>query len=362
MTPRNEHANGRDGRRQIEPRAVAELLLDWRNPRLALDEDPGQPALLRRMFEEEALEELATSFLRNGYFWEEPIVVVPSERAGQFVAVEGNRRLASLKLLLSAQLRARVGAEGFPSATGTQAERLRQVPTVTYATREEVVPYLGFRHITGTKKWEPYSKARYIAQLIESDRPINSIEEAIGDSERAVKRLYQAYVLYNQIGNELDLSQSEIRESFSLLEVALGQQSIKTFLGVERALPRGRIERVVPEARLDNLRQLVSWIFGNKEQDERRIISDSRQIGQRLAPVLADEIATAHLRTTRDLQGAYERSGGDRIYFGRQVGLASNAVERALGVAPIVKGQSGVHEEVRRLTTLVESLSQATTT
>lgn len=348
-----------DSTKQIEVRDVETLLLDWRNPRLALDKDPGPEALLKRMYELESLEELATSLVRNGYFWEEPLVVVRSTRPGFFVAVEGNRRLSALKLLTDPKARKRVGAEDFPEASTIQTARLGKVPTVLYGSRAEVVPFLGFRHITGTKKWDTYSKARYIAQLIEASKSMTDIEEAIGDTERTAKRLYQSYVLYNQIVEELDLIQRAIRENFSLLEVALGQQAIKTFLGVSKGLPKGRISSIVPEERLEQLRQLVSWLFGNKERGELRVISDSRQISQRLSHVVADEVSLQHLVATRDLEGAYERSGGDRIYFGKQVGAASRAVERALGVAPIIKGQPGVFEEVQRLDTMVQSLTKS---
>jgi len=308
------------------------------------------------MYQTEALDELAISFVRNGYFWEEPLVVVPAEQDGKFVVVEGNRRLATLRLLLNPQARRVVAVTGFPELNPNEAEKLKTIPTVRYSSREQVVPYLGFRHITGVKKWDPYSKARYVAQLIEIGRPISQIEDSIGDSERTVKKLYQAYVLLAQIKDELDIDDKEIRANFSLLEVLLGQQQIKTFLGVSKALPTGKIDRVVSEDKLENLSDVVSWVFGNRERGEQRIISDSRQIPKFLSPVVSDPVSYEHLKRTRDLEGAYERSGGDLKYFSRQITLASAAVERALGILPVVRGQTGVSESITRLGKLVDSL------
>ncbi len=266
--PNGEQTNLQNEHRQIEPRPVTSLLLDWRNPRLALDTDPGQDVVLKKMYQAEALDELAVSFVRNGYFWEEPLVVVPAEQHGKFVVVEGNRRLATLRLLLDPEARTLVSATGFPEVKAPEAEKLKVVPTVLYGSPEQVVPYLGFRHITGVKKWDPYSKARYVAQLIEAGRPISQIEDSIGDSERTVKKLYQAYVLLSQIKEELDIDDKEIRANFSLLEVALGQQPIKTFLGVSKPLPTGKIDRVVPENKLENLSDIISWVFGNRDRGE----------------------------------------------------------------------------------------------
>lgn len=72
--------------------------------------------------------------------------------------------------------------------------------------------------------------------------------------------------------------------------------------------------------------------------------------------MVSDPASLEHLKRTRDLEGAYQRSGGDLKYFSRQVALASAAVERALGVLPVVKGQTGVSESIARLGKLVDSL------
>lgn len=109
------------------------------------------------MYNEEALDELALSFARNGYFWEEPLVVVPSGKSDdKFFVVEGNRRLAALKLLTDATLRKKMGVSDFPDVSPERAKELQSVPTVTYPSRDSIVPYLGFRHVTGVKTWEPF--------------------------------------------------------------------------------------------------------------------------------------------------------------------------------------------------------------
>src|SRR5690349_18855320 len=123
---------------------VDSLDLDPENPRLVVDGQPTQLRLLRQLYEEEALDELVYSFLENGYFAEEPMVVVRDGR--RFTVAEGNRRLATLKLLLDASLRRRLKVAGWPEPTPAQVRRLRRVPCVVYPTRRAVLPYLGFRH------------------------------------------------------------------------------------------------------------------------------------------------------------------------------------------------------------------------
>ena len=346
--------------RRIIPRPLSELVLDPLNPRLALDARLGDDAILSRMYVDEALEELAASFARNGYFWEEPLVVVPGEGKydGKFVVVEGNRRLAALKLLTNATLRKKLKVTSFPDLTEQRLQELKEVPTVTYSSREEILPYLGFRHITGVKKWEPLAKARYIASLVHEGTPIDQIEQSIGDEAHTVRKLYQTYVVYNQVLNDLGLDTKEIRSNFSLLEVALGQQPIKEFLKMARELPRGVTTKVVPDGQLPQLREVISWIYGDTSSGELRVISDSRQISKRLAPVIGNEQALEYLRSTRDLEGAYDRSGGERYYYLKQIMAASRSVERAVSLASLYKGDAEVVSQVERLKTLVDALAR----
>jgi hypothetical protein len=286
-------------------------------------------------------------------------VVVPSANSDKFVVVEGNRRLAALKLLTTPSLRKKLGVTNFPELTAKQLTELRDsIPTVTYPSRDMVVPYLGFRHITGVKKWDPYAKARYIAGLIASGVSIAQIEESIGDEARTVKKLYQCYLVHQQILHDLEMETKEVRSNFSLLEVALGQQPVKEFLGISRELPKEQTESVVPAERLSALREVISWVYGDPSTGELRVISDSRQISKRLAPVIANEEARDYLRATRDLEGAYDRTGGERQYYLKQLNAASRAVERALGIASLYKGDLEIVSQVERLATQVESLAR----
>src|SRR4051794_40767901 len=95
--------------KQVVPRSVAELLLDPENPRLPADLDNlNQHALVRYFDDSYNLDELADSMLKEGFFGEEPLLTIPGTDGGTRIVVEGNRRLATLKLLLDADARAAV--------------------------------------------------------------------------------------------------------------------------------------------------------------------------------------------------------------------------------------------------------------
>ena len=78
---------------------VEDLHLDSNNPRLGRhfhETNPSQEQVLVEM-KDWTLEELAVSFIESGFWPQESLVVV--EEHGTLVVVEGNRRLAALKML-----------------------------------------------------------------------------------------------------------------------------------------------------------------------------------------------------------------------------------------------------------------------
>jgi len=154
----------------------------------------------------------------------------------------------------------------------------------------------------------------------------------------------------------LGLDTKPIEKTFSLLEVSLSQASIKTFIGLSKKLPNERTEEVVSEKKLPELRELVSWVFGDPDRRQERIVTDSRQIPQRLAPVIGDTDALDYLRKTRDLEGAYEYSGGERNVLLRQLAATRRAAQRALGLMPSHKTDPEVVAEIANLRPALEAL------
>lgn len=343
-------SNGKRPRRITA--SVGELELDPENPRLVVSPSISQFDLLTKLYEEEALDELVPSFLENGYFEEEPLVVV---KAGdKYRVVEGNRRLATLKLLLDSRTRRRADVVGWPTPTPTQRQRLQEIPCILYPSREAVIPFLGYRHITGAKKWAPFQRARFVAQLLETGTDLDHVQEVIGDTTRTTKKLYQDFVVYRQITDELEIDPRPIRDRFSLLEVMLGQSVIKTHLGMPRRLPTAAVEALVDEDHLDELAEVTQWVFGDGSKAP--VITDSREISRLLAPVIDNEEALDHLRLTGDLEGAFERTDGEQTYLLRRISAAERALRDTAGLLPLYRDEADVRAAIERVGTLVKSL------
>ena len=348
MTEPNVSARPRSARL-----SVGKLLLDPENPRLVFAHTPTQADLAKRLYEDESLDELMPSLRDNGFFEEEPLVVIPSAGAGgEWICVEGNRRLATVKLLVDSQLRKPAGVKDWPVLMGESLERLKTVPVVIYPSRDDVLPFLGFRHITGAKKWEPFQKARFIARLVQDGRSITEIQDLIGDTTQTVKRLYQDFEVYRQIDEELPGSARSVRRRFSLLEVTLNQRLIKAHLGMPKRLPAEAIqENLIPDEKVDELKRIVDWVFGSETRIP--VISDSRDIGK-LGTIVADEEALGHLIRSGDLEGAFEFAGGEREYLLRRLGRAERMISDAVAIA----AQYSDDEDIRRAAARVQRAAE----
>ncbi len=192
--------------RPITKVLVRNLLLDAENPRLASAKGRDkQEDLLKTLWTEMAVDEVALSIAANGFFEEEPLFVIPEnprekdEARRRYLVVEGNRRLAAVMLLCDPVLRKRIVATDLPPLSQDAITKLKRLPVSVYQTREELWQFFGFRHINEPKPWDAFSKARYMAEVHENyEVPLAEIANSIGDRHSTVLRLYRGVKLLEQ--------------------------------------------------------------------------------------------------------------------------------------------------------------------
>jgi hypothetical protein len=332
---------------------IDQLHLDKENPRLPEEKQKRpEPEILKTLYDDFFLDELAESMARNGYFDEEPLVAIPQqlplelENADphseeflsfsmntdtQFTVVEGNRRLATAKLLLNIESREKLKIRHWPNPSPEIIDDLRILPVIVYNTRAEIVPYLGVRHIVGIQKWDSYAKARYIAMMVNTGNAIDDVAESIGDKQGAVNKNYLCYRLLAQAQDELEVDVRKAKEDFSLLLLAIGQANVKQFLGLPRRTKDINFDDPVSIERLPNLKNLLSWVFG--ENGKLPVIKESRDITNLLTHVLGSSEAVQYLENTRDLTAAYDRTDGEEKMLLRYLATANTKLEVALGIA-----------------------------
>lgn len=370
------------GKRPLAYINAVNLHLDPLNPRLPQDiQNKGEEDICYALYRFFDIEELAYSMAENGYFDEEPLVAIPqtlpAEFYGisgnelllnedykqfiknpdtQFVVVEGNRRLSTIKLLLSSELKKKLKINSIPEISDEIVQDISNLPVIIYPNRTEVLPYLGVRHISGIKKWEPYAKARYIANMVEHvGFTIDEIQKQVGDRNNSARKIYLCYQLIEVAKYEFDLNTEKAENLFSYLLLASGQGSIKDYLGIEKRLQDIDLKKPISNNKLQNLKNIFSWLYG-EGRDKLPVIKESRDITERLSPVLKSVLATEYLLNTRDLTEAYERSDGEDELLKKYLVKANSLLSKSLGY--ISKSNSDdINEEVKRLQDNIESIN-----
>lgn len=313
---------------------VSKLLLDAKNPRLAeygITEAATQYDLLRTLWEEMAVEEVAASIAHSGYFEHEPLFV-EAESDEKYVVIEGNRRLAAVKLLLDAELRNKLKATDLPTITKTRAEELNRLPVII-TTRREVWRYLGFKHVNGPATWGSYAKAQYIAFVHNAySVPLADIAEQIGDYNATVERMYRGLMIIEQaekakVFDRADTSKSKFH--FNYVYTGMDYPGVKGFLNLGNKA--ANVRNPVPSSRLKNLGDLLVWLYGSKKKSRRSLIKSQNPDLRILDSVLQSSDGVKALRDGLPLSVARDISLGDERIFTQSLREAKLALQKALG-------------------------------
>lgn len=346
----------------IETVSIDSLLLDPRNPRLGrtrVETGLTQEQVLEQM-QEWSLDELAVSFVENGFWPQEALIVISDDTdPSRYVVVEGNRRLAALKLLKKASDGDPVSPKWAEIAENDIPTNLFEaIPVLRADGRDDVQAFLGFRHVTGIKEWKPAEKAEYIAGLIDQGYGYDRVHRIIGSNTPTVRRHYIAFNTLRQIEQLEDesIDPSLVEKRFSVLFLALREKGIQDFLGVDLTADVDDARQPVPPDYLDRLAAFVGWVFGTTSFDP--LFTDSRQI-TRFSKALENEEAREYLLTSRKptLVGALSRSGVDVDEIREQITTATDALEQALSVIHLYVDEEEVQSAVSRFARGVASLA-----
>jgi hypothetical protein len=307
-----------------------DLILDTHNPRLPKSMGKKSDKEIINFFLSDAsLIELMLAIGKNGFFEGEQLLVIPHEN-GKYLVIEGNRRLSAVILLHDPNL-----ADVYKSKIDLvirESEFFPEViPCLVFNVKDEILKYLGFRHITGIKSWKLLEKARYMSKLKDdffSEQDLNfasrEIAKMIGSRKDYVLRILVGYQLYEIIENNNFYSIKDLNDTnfyFNYLADSLSRSNIEEFLGVN-------LESINPNEGLsfDNLKEWTNWLF-NKDFPN-KIIGDSENLNS-LNKVLGAPIALEVFRKGEKLSVALEFTNEIDIQFEKAIRESINQLEKA---------------------------------
>lgn len=341
---------------EIEYAKLDDLFLDPLNPRLGR-ENTGPDVKQSRVIElmlDWTLDELAVSFLESGYWPHEALLVVKEKLYGKqrLVVVEGNRRLAALKLLHSALAGkpASLKWKEIADDAKPRANLFARIPYLVADSRKDVAAFLGFRHVTGIKEWRPAEKAEFISKLIDDQRmSYEEVMRKIGSKTSAVRQNYIAYRLLRQMERYDDkISLEHVEEKFSVLYLSLRTDGVQKYLHIDIKADPKSAQRPVPARYKEQLINFARWLFGDDEA--KAIITDSRDVDE-FGKVLESKKATDYLERTKAPSFEYARqlAGGDEPEMVKLIDSAADVIEQALTRVHLFKDSKKLKRAVSRL-------------
>jgi hypothetical protein len=191
-----------------------------------------------------------------------------------------------------------------PPPSDKQLDQLRRIPAFEVQDRDEVSRYLGFRHISGLKTWEPEAKARYLWTQVEevasrgSPDPFYEIGRRVGSNALGVRNAYNAYNILRYARDQLGLrkeTQYVLQNKFGVWTRLLGTANIPSYIGITRSGISYKDVRQRPEG-LDRDR-LAEVLTDLSPRPGRRkaVLQDSRDATD-YSDILANDLARQTLR------------------------------------------------------------------
>ena len=284
---------------KIEPIKLKDLEFDRLNPRLAgygIRPNTPDDEVIKVLWAEMAVDEVAMSIAASGYWGQEPLIV--ADEKGKHIVIEGNRRLAAVRALVDPSIAKGVGTSLGAGLKPEIIASLDPLPVIR-TTRELSWRYLGFKHVNGPARWGSYAKAEYIRR-VHSEYKISlpEIARQIGDRHRTVQRLYRALMVLSQAVKEKAYSLDDRAKknlAFSHLYIGLDYDGFQSFLNLQSEEQES--DTPVPPNKLENLKQLLIWLFGSQREKQTPIIRSQNPDLSNLDKVLkSNEAQRALLR------------------------------------------------------------------
>jgi hypothetical protein len=234
---------------------VVSVLLDAQNPRIPeLGHQATQREIVAELVHNDAVYDLARDIATLGYFPTETLICVEEDE--NLVVVEGNRRLASLKLLLSPELAPSEFVSRFKKLSKDLPPSgvVKKVSVLVAPSRSQAAPLIMNKHTqTGIRRWEPIQQARYVSTLLSTGLSLDQLAETTGFSKGELLKNLRIHSMY-EIAIQLSFDSKTTegvknprKFNVSTLERVVDNPRMRKFMGIAFDQAGGVIGSVHPD-------------------------------------------------------------------------------------------------------------------
>ncbi|EJL6421952.1 ParB N-terminal domain-containing protein [Vibrio cholerae] len=274
------------------------LLLDASNPRLFLETTKrDQESLIKSLANTADLKELIQSITENGYLSIEPLIVTEHEDGERLVVLEGNRRLAAIRLLQDRALAKRCRISTPEELTPKVKDSLKEVAVYRVAKVSDARSLIGFKHVNGPHKWESYAKAQFAYKWYVEEKDngltIDDIAAKLGDNNNTVRALVSAMFVLEQAKNngiyDINLDRTAPKFAYSHFYTALNRSEYKEFLGLDKNWSLDPQPNPINDNYLSKLKDVLVGLYGSKTESRQPIITSQNPDLKHFGEVLLNE-------------------------------------------------------------------------
>ncbi len=304
------------------------------------------------------IDELYQNILENGFLPLDRVVVRPIEgHDGDYVVIEGNRRLAALRRLTEDIERGEVESETHDDEyLQTLLDSLQTLTVLEYTGDESDIAWIlqGIRHISGIRDWEPAQRGKLVAtQIDEGGLGFKQAGDKFGLNAQAVGRLYRGYKALMQMKEHEEFGASMKPEYFTLLEEAHKRPRVREWLGWDEDQARFTNE--------DNLSSFYAWIVPEDGELPARRMHDPGNVAHLAELLAADRTDLIEKFDRRELSiqdaVAQHRAESTDIEWRPALRKAGRAIA-SLPAAALINDKDAVLEELEALAGSISSLRE----
>jgi hypothetical protein len=324
------------------------LQLDKDNPRLQIGDDVivvTDEDIIRSLSDIAVLDELVTSICTNKYLNLEPMIVIGENDTGPFKVLEGNRRLAAIKLICDPVLAKKVGVKVPQVVSPAVLESIEKILAYRVKKEEDSRAFIGFKHINGPQRWDAYAKARYVTDWYKSSFgkvTISEMADKMGDNNNTLRSYVYSLLILEQAENAgiwtIKDRANNGRFAFSHFYTALGRKEYQEFLGIADGWSDSPPLKPLDNKKLAELGEVLGYVYGAKSEDRPALVRSQNPDLKNVGLAIAHPEARLVLKNRGTLEEALDVIKDPSDAFYDAIIQANIKIARAIKLMPKYAG------------------------